>query len=386
MQRIDGFSIATRYDPWDVIVLGAGPAGAVAARQLALHGHRVLLADKSRLPRFKVCGGCLGGGALDVLERIGLGNLTVKCGGVPLGTMHLASGGMAADVAIGRRIALSRQTFDDALVREAIQAGATVCDQTTGLLLTSPHSYVRLVKLRRQGHEVTVVARAVLIATGLTSRLSECTTRIWSKSRIGLGVMLRRSRGYLESNALSMACSASGYVGVAPVDRGRLHVAAAVDPRALAAARSPGKLVCSMLNEAGLPPIDGLRSAKWRGTPLLTQQTRPLGSRRLLLTGDAAGYVEPFTGEGIGWAMQSALLASSLVEEGLDAWPAEIDERWRRVYREALAHHHRRCHAVTRLLRINLLRQLGIWSLRWAPSLASPLVRRLDRPIASSIA
>jgi flavin-dependent dehydrogenase len=180
-----------------------------------------------------------------------------------------------------------------------------------------------------------------------------------------------------------MAVSSSGYVGVAPVNDDQLHIAAAVDPRALAVARSPGSLTAHLLKEAGLPSPEGIETANWRGTPMLTQQTRPLGGHRFLRVGDAAGYVEPFTGEGIGWAMQSAVLISSLLEEDIDCWDAGLVRRWQRWYQEILLRRHRRCHAVTRLLRSKTIRQFAVWSLRRAPSLAMPLVRRIDQPIAA---
>ena len=173
--------------------------------------------------------------------------------------------------------------------------------------------------------------KAVLIATGLSSCQPHCTTYVSPKSRIGLGTLLEQPRGYVKSDILQMACSSSGYVGVAPVDGGRFDVAAAVDPAALAAARSPGKLICGILSEAGLPALVGLEVAEWRGTPLLTRQTRPLAANRCLIVGDAAEYAEPFTGEGIGWAMGSAVLASTLIQQGLEMWNAEIAERWNRI-------------------------------------------------------
>ena len=58
--------------PWDAVVVGAGPAGATAARQLARQGHRVMLLDSRAFPREKVCGHALLADALACLERVGL--------------------------------------------------------------------------------------------------------------------------------------------------------------------------------------------------------------------------------------------------------------------------------------------------------------------------
>ncbi|HJQ82371.1 MAG TPA: FAD-dependent oxidoreductase, partial [Lacipirellulaceae bacterium] len=137
MSEKDWLDVVMRQDPWDVVILGAGPAGAIAARQLAREGRQVLLVEKSQLPRSKVCGGCLGGAALDVLEQVGLGDLPAKCGGVALQKIRLASGGSVAQIDICRRVALSRQTFDAAITREAIRSGATLCTETAGSLKPS---------------------------------------------------------------------------------------------------------------------------------------------------------------------------------------------------------------------------------------------------------
>src|ERR1700754_2597880 len=153
--------VATRQDPWDVVVLGAGPAGSIAARQLALNGYQVLLIEKSRFPRFKVCGGCLSGAALDVLEEIGLGNLPQMCGGATVQKMCLASGRTTAEFDVGPRMAISRETLDAALVKEATKAGAVVCTETTGSVQSSDDADSRSVLLRRNG--VAVAARAKVV-------------------------------------------------------------------------------------------------------------------------------------------------------------------------------------------------------------------------------
>ncbi|MCA1852304.1 MAG: FAD-dependent oxidoreductase, partial [Beggiatoa sp.] len=78
---------------WDVIVIGAGPAGSSAARLLARAGRSVLLVDKSSFPRYKVCGSCLNGRVLSALEAVGLGALVEEAGGVVLDGLRLAVAG-----------------------------------------------------------------------------------------------------------------------------------------------------------------------------------------------------------------------------------------------------------------------------------------------------
>jgi flavin-dependent dehydrogenase len=378
MSENDWLEVVTRHDPWDVVILGAGPAGAIAARQLARERGHVLLVEKSQLPRSKVCGGCLGGVALDVLEQVGLGDLPVKCGGITLQKMQLASGGSVAQIEIGRRVALSRQTFDAALTREAIQSGATLCTETTGSLKPSAELCARSLTLRHRGLVSTIRAKVVIVATGLATCAPDFFTRIPPTSRIGLGAVIDHSPVFVESGTLYMACGVEGYVGIAPIEGGQIDIAAAVDVAALGAGTPPGKLISGILEHAGLPLPGDLDQVPWRGTPPLTRKTYPLGSNRCLLVGDAAGYVEPFTGEGIGWALMSAVLACSLLANGLDVWDDRLPDRWKQIHDQAFGRHQRSCRQIVQLLRSKTVRKVVIWGLHRAPSLARPIVRRLD--------
>ena len=121
-ETLDLDRVAAR--PWDAVVIGAGPAGALAARQAAAGGLRVLLVDRKPFPRPKVCGGCLGGKALAVLESAGLGGLVDRLGGIDLGWLELRLGGRTARIGLPGGKALARDVFDAALVEEAVAAGA----------------------------------------------------------------------------------------------------------------------------------------------------------------------------------------------------------------------------------------------------------------------
>jgi flavin-dependent dehydrogenase len=94
--------------------------------------------------------------------------------------------------------------------------------------------------------------------------------------------------------------------------------------------------------------------------------------------GDAAGYVEPFTGEGIGWALRSAVLASSLLADGVDAWDASLEDRWTKLHDRTIRGHQRHCWWTIRLLRCKTIRNAVLWGLRRAPYLARPVIQRLD--------
>jgi flavin-dependent dehydrogenase len=321
--------------------------------------------------------------ALDVLERLGLSELPWALGAVPLRQIRFASRRSSATIPIGRRMAISRETFDEALVRQAAADGATVCDQTEGWPAAAKHSPLCDVLLRRQESSLTVRAKVVLVATGLAANPPEFRADVSKHSRVGLGTVLDGA-GQLPPDTLQMAFGAAGYVGIAAVERGRMDVAAAVLPAALAGVRSPGALVARIFREAGLSPPHGLESAAWRGTPRYARRCRPLGIDRCLLIGDAAGYVEPLTGEGIGWAMLSAVLASELVSPRLDHWDASIARRWQRSYRRTIVPSQRRCRAIGSLFGHASLREWAMWTLRRAPRVAYPVVRRIDRLVPGS--
>ncbi len=116
---------------WDCLVVGAGPAGAVAARQLAQQGHTTLLVERARFPRWKACGCCLNSAALATLDRIGLRPRVESLAQARLRRWRLATPHGHAECAMPTGLALSRASFDAALVSEALAAGSEYVDATT---------------------------------------------------------------------------------------------------------------------------------------------------------------------------------------------------------------------------------------------------------------
>ena len=147
---------------WDVIVVGAGPAGALAAHGLASRGVAVLLVDRAEFPRGKVCGGCLNGRALTLLQQAGRGTLPAELGAMPVDAFLLAVGGSQARLPLPSGVAVSRNALDAALVRAAITVGANFLPGTRATLgeLTSRERVVIL-----EGEATPARARLVLAAT-----------------------------------------------------------------------------------------------------------------------------------------------------------------------------------------------------------------------------
>ena len=155
---------------WAVVVVGAGPAGAVAAGLLARAGGSVLVVDRSAFPRNKVCGCCLNGRALSALADAGLGDLPARLGAVPVRAFHLAAGGREAELRLDRGVSLSREAFDAALIRHAIACGADFLPATRAAHAATPSADGRRLLLSGQGGECEVETRVVVAAERGLSR------------------------------------------------------------------------------------------------------------------------------------------------------------------------------------------------------------------------
>ena len=183
---------ASRRD-WGAAVVGAGPAGALAARELARCGVAVLLIDRADFPRGKVCGCCLNGHALATLRTVGLNGLAERCGAVPLAELALSAGGRPARVPLAGGVALSREAFDAALVEAAVKAGAAFLPRTRAAL-DGEEQGGRFLLLYHGAESVRVAARVVLAADGLGSallaRAGLSAAPAAPGARIGAGVVL----------------------------------------------------------------------------------------------------------------------------------------------------------------------------------------------------
>src|SRR5207237_8399470 len=143
--------------------------------------------------------------------------------------------------------------------------------------------------------------------------------------------------------------------------------AAAFDADGMKAVGGPGHAAERILAEVGWPVPDHLAELPWRGTPALTRQTPRPAAERVMVLGDAAGYVEPFTGEGMAWALASARALTPLAVEAVGGWQPDLARRWQSLHRRLFGPRRRLCSAVTRLLRWPRLVRLVVGVLAWTP-------------------
>jgi flavin-dependent dehydrogenase len=375
---------------WDALVIGSGPAGALAARQAALSGKRVLLVDSKSFPRSKVCGACLNGQALAVLQAVGLEALPARLGGMPLNQFDVRGNGRGVRLALPEGMAVSRLRFDAALVEAAIAAGAAFLPETAaavGAISRGGREESRAVALRfRDSPAREAFAGVVLAADGLAhASLRDCTeftSRVARNARIGLGAIIVDYPPTYAPGTIFMAVGRLGYVGLVRVEDGLLNVAAALAPDFIKEHGSPSGALASVIEAAGFPAIPALAEADCQGTLPLTRRTTPTAARRLLVLGDAAGYVEPFTGEGMAWALSAAAAATPFIERGLFEWDADVERDWQKVLHRAVFGRQRWCRFFAVALRHPLAMRIVLRTVSMVPSLSRPIIRSLNRPPA----
>lgn len=371
----------------EALVIGAGPAGAGCAVGLLRRGYGVLLLDRSVFPREKACGGCLSAHGVESLDRLGL--MGLLDGAARIEGMRLRQGGREARVEIGHGWAVDRAGFDAGMVSEFERLGGTFWGGSRARVMAGVEGNRRVVEVERGGDvasRVRVRAGVVMVCDGLGGTsldgLGWSGWKIERGSRMGVSAMLGAGLSRLEAGRLEMDVGSGGYVGRVRLGDGRVHVAAALDPDRAKRAGGPWALMDEIVRSCGdgVGLVDGVEdgslgevsaqaNVRVRGTPLLSR-SRGLGDERLLVVGDACGYIEPFTGEGMAWALRGAIEAVDVLGDG---WSSTTLLRWERAHARALRGPQRVCRAVRWLVRRRVLSGVAIRMLDEFPGLGRRL-------------
>jgi flavin-dependent dehydrogenase len=327
----------------EVLVVGAGPAGLVTATVLARAGIRVLVLERARFPRHKLCGDTLNPGTIARLRRLEMSSAAEARG--------LTVAGMIVTGARGTRVegrypggqkglAIKRSDLDGGLLQCALDAGARVEE---GVQVRAP-------LVDEQGSAPRV--RGVVLATagGRTIRMPACIT-VAADGRhstlafaLGLAWHPRRQRRWAIGAYFSgvggltdfgeMHVRSDHYVGIAAVPGGSANVGlVTADRRGL---DDPERLLRDQILSDPLLR-DRFRGATADGPVVmlgpLAVDASASGMPGLLLAGDAGGFVDPMTGDGLRFAVEGGELAAraalQMLEDGSVTGYANL-ARWRR--------------------------------------------------------
>ena len=321
----------------EVIVVGGGPGGSATAALLADAGHEVVLLDKASFPRHKACSEYVNPGGAAILDELGVGAeaRALSCHRMAAMRVHAPGGGsFVADfdrAEAGRAaLGLSRHKLDHLLLRRAQAAGVTVRERAhVRDVLTEPGPgggprRVIGVEATVDGTRETIRARLVVGADGrhsaVTRALGLDAPVRWPR-RTGLVAHYRNVRGLDAFGEMHVA--RHGYAGLAPLEDGLTNVAFVADVGAVTGrAGSLDAFFSSGL--AAIPEVawklEGAeRVGTVRGVGSMAHRARRATGDGFLLVGDAAAFLDPFTGEGIYAALRAAQLAAPVASTALRA-------------------------------------------------------------------
>jgi geranylgeranyl reductase family protein len=299
---------------YDVAIIGGGPAGSACAAFCAEIGLCVVVVEREKFPREKVCGDCLNPECWPILRRLGIDQRVLALAHGTLDWVEFINArgvGLRVDLPRGEdaEIAVKRSAFDSILLERARQLGAEVREAST---LTSVEKWDGAWKLTAGDETPAFRARVLVGADGRNStvaRLLGLLPRI-AKERVALQAHIPLPRDF--GNRVLLQLLPGGYSGQAPVNDTELNLCLVGRPKSISALQH---WATQYFNLGPTQP--------WRTIAPLTRSAVAPGRDNVLFVGDAARVVEPFTGEGIFYALRSGELAATAAKEMIRGNAAE---------------------------------------------------------------
>ncbi|MEI6376393.1 MAG: NAD(P)/FAD-dependent oxidoreductase [bacterium] len=316
---------------WDIIVIGAGPAGSACASLCAKAGRSVLLLEAARFPRDKVCGDCLNPSVWPVIELLGL---RTRIDSLPSSSPKVIRFSVAGhgqiDLPMPQREnsrserVIRRLELDALLVERAIELGVLFRDGSPVTSLRPVSGLWEVTTTLGENHH----AHRIVAADGrnsVTARHLRMHSSLFRDSRIGIQTHIPHPADY--DGALEMRIYRNGYGGLADLGNGMANLCLVANDGSLKALRKEAEEYYRMES-----------ATAWRSiTSISRPVARHLAKQGVFLCGDAARVVEPFTGEGIAFALRSAeLLADHLIAPSNEAPGSAIHREvlYSRAHRE----------------------------------------------------
>jgi len=370
-------------DEFDVIIAGGGPAGSAAAIAALRAGCTVLVVDRGIHPRQKVCGCCLAPAGIKVLAQLGASSVLDSA--QKLSVVRLECGGQVMQMRREGGVAIARDELDESLLDLVVEQGGIVLMGSVASFDVDGSVVVRQDKIVR-----TIRSRVRIAADGLQGTsldgISKFEWRVSKSSRMGFGATVDGAALDISREQILMSVHNGGYIGAVRLANGRIDIAAAAHPSVIRGAGGVAPLAAQWLG-SHVSTTTKFAGEQWRGTPFLTRRRMQLAYKDVLVAGDASGYVEPFTGEGMSWALATGSAAGNHASAMILA--SASSKEWPIIANRIVRSSRMRCLMTAHLLRHARLLRTGIRAAHFFPSLAdrvaSAFGSNIDTPAPSRI-
>ncbi|MDQ4076948.1 MAG: FAD-dependent oxidoreductase, partial [Chloroflexota bacterium] len=310
---------APRPPLYDVVIIGAGPAGSAAAIALSESGHSVVLLERHHYPRHKMCGEFLSPETVPIFEQLGVWEEVQAVHPARITAARITEpGGQRLDVALpAPALGLSRYRLDHLLVERARVAGAEVSE---GCVVSEVHGSLD------QGfevvtHEGSVRARVVLGAWGKRSTLDRSLARPFFGRRAGFMALKAHFQGPEPEERTELHAFPGGYCGINRVEGEAVNVCLLATDGAWERSGKSIPAFWQMIQEENAALAMQLRYADKVTEDIVISnisfaRKSPV-ERDILMLGDSAELISPLAGNGQAIALHAALLAAPLVDDFL---------------------------------------------------------------------
>ena len=366
---------------YDVIIAGGGPAGASAAIHLAMRGARVLLVEQKKFPRAKLCGEFISPECTPHFARLGVAEQMFAASPAELTetvfysrqgrNVRVPSAWFGAD---GVALGLSRAEMDERLLRRASAAGAEVLEDAHVVNLLLEKNRVEGVTIKHAGREAGYHAPVTIDATGRTRALARRFAKSQNQTKSHRASLVAFKAHLVDARVAPGACEIyfyrGGYGGLSSIENGLSNLcfiasAQAVRECGADAERVMRAVVCQ--NRRAAYALESARaSTTWLAVALegfgRHTVTPAVG---LLSIGDAASFIDPFTGSGMLMALESGELAAGVISDHLPAIRlgaglVDLETRYRAAYKTRFHSRLRVCSMIRRAAFVPGLAQMAI--------------------------
>lgn len=315
---------------YDIAIVGAGPAGSSCAAFCARAGLTTIILERERFPREKVCGDCINPSCWKILSRLDLCERLLalphsKLEEVEFIGVNGQSIKYALNVLSPGEIAIKRSLLDQLLLQKAVESGAKVKEGTSVIALENCSNPAPIQEKKTQPPNVAtpvsihsnwtlhtdrelINCRILVAADGRNSSIARMAglSKAVIKDRVATQTHMLAPENF--GNRVVLYFLPKGYCGIARIDDQQSNLCLVAKPNDL-----------SDLKKWANQKFDIMPDQIWRTIAPLTRSPLPSASENLLLVGDAARVMEPFTGEGIFYALASGELASKCIIKAMNA-------------------------------------------------------------------